>query len=103
MDGNQLSSLGASVLGQLPSLTFLSMANNCITSLHGIWKVRSLLELYVESNQISSSRDIYFLKVRKAGYNIPIIVFVFSDLISSLFFLIRDWQISSFWIYTAIL
>lgn len=67
LDGNQLSSLDASVLDQLPKLTFLSAANNCITSLHGIWKVQSLLELYIGGNQISTTRDIYFLKVRKVG------------------------------------
>uniref|UniRef100_A0A3B5A897 Leucine-rich repeat-containing protein 9-like n=1 Tax=Stegastes partitus TaxID=144197 RepID=A0A3B5A897_9TELE len=64
VDGNQLSSLDASVLDQLPNLAFLSVENNRITSLHGIHRVRSLLELYIGSNQLSASRDIYYLKVR---------------------------------------
>ncbi|XP_053191128.1 leucine-rich repeat-containing protein 9 [Scomber japonicus] len=62
LDGNQLSSLDTSVLEQLPNLFFLSVENNCITSLYGIHRVRSLLELYVGNNQISTSRDIYYLK-----------------------------------------
>ncbi|XP_062296863.1 leucine-rich repeat-containing protein 9 [Scomber scombrus] len=62
LDGNHLSSLDTSVLDQLPNLFFLSVENNCITSLYGIHRVRSLLELYVGNNQICISRDIYYLK-----------------------------------------
>ncbi|XP_059209989.1 leucine-rich repeat-containing protein 9 isoform X3 [Centropristis striata] len=62
IDGNQLSSLDASVLDQLPNLSFLSVENNCISSLHGIHRARSLLELYIGNNHISTSRDIYYLK-----------------------------------------
>lgn len=64
MDGNQLSILDASLLEQLPSLSFLSVENNCINSLHGIQRVRPLRELYIANNQISTSRDIYYLKAR---------------------------------------
>lgn len=63
LDGNQLSSLDASVLDQLPNLSFLSVENNCISSLHGIQRARSLLELYIGNNHISMSQDIYYLKV----------------------------------------
>lgn len=63
VDGNQLSSLDASVLDQLPNLSFLSVEKNCISSLHGIQRVRSLLEFYIGNNHISTSQDIYYLKV----------------------------------------
>lgn len=63
LDGNQLSFLEASVLEQLPSLTFLSVDKNHISSLHGIQRVRSLLELYIGNNHISTTRDIFYLKV----------------------------------------
>lgn len=63
LDGNQLSSLDALVLDQLPNLSFLSVENNCISSLHGIQRVRSLVELYIGNNHISMSQDIYYLKV----------------------------------------
>lgn len=63
MDGNNLSSLDASVLEQLPNLSFLSVENNCISSLHGVQNVCSLIELCVSNNKISMSRDIYYLKV----------------------------------------
>ncbi|XP_041669217.1 leucine-rich repeat-containing protein 9 [Cheilinus undulatus] len=62
LDGNQLTCLDASVLDQLPNLSFLSLENNAISSLHGIQRVRSLLELYIGNNRISTSQDIYFLK-----------------------------------------
>ncbi|KAM9842946.1 leucine-rich repeat-containing protein 9 [Aulostomus maculatus] len=62
VNGNKLSSVEASVLDQLPNMSFLSMENNYITSLHGIQRARSLLELYIGNNQISTSRDIYYLK-----------------------------------------
>uniref|UniRef100_A0A3P8UK33 Leucine rich repeat containing 9 n=1 Tax=Cynoglossus semilaevis TaxID=244447 RepID=A0A3P8UK33_CYNSE len=62
MDGNQLSGLDASVLDSLPNLSFLSVDKNQINSLHGIQRVRSLLELYIGNNQISASRDIFYLK-----------------------------------------
>lgn len=52
-------------LDKLPNLSFLSVENNCITSLHGIQRVRSLLELYIGNNHISTSQDIYFLKARE--------------------------------------
>lgn len=41
------------------------MENNFISSLHGIQRVRSLLELYIGNNHISTSQDIYYLKARK--------------------------------------
>lgn len=63
VDGNQLSSLDTSVLDQLPNLDFLSAENNCITSLHGIQRARSLLELYIGGNNIYTTKDIYYLKV----------------------------------------
>ncbi|XP_019725755.1 leucine-rich repeat-containing protein 9 [Hippocampus comes] len=63
MDGNQLSNFDAIVLDQLHSLTFLSVENNLITSLHGIHRCSALLELYAGNNHISVSRDIYYLKV----------------------------------------
>lgn len=64
LDGNQISGLDASVLDQLPNLSFLSVENNCISSLQGIQRLRSLLELYIGNNEISTSRDIYYLKAR---------------------------------------
>nr|XP_057946424.1 leucine-rich repeat-containing protein 9 isoform X2 [Doryrhamphus excisus] len=62
MDGNQLTSLDSSILDELQNLTFLAVENNYITSLHGIHRVCNLLELYAGNNQISVSRDIYYLK-----------------------------------------
>uniref|UniRef100_A0A8C4GVW8 Leucine rich repeat containing 9 n=1 Tax=Dicentrarchus labrax TaxID=13489 RepID=A0A8C4GVW8_DICLA len=49
-------------ISKLPNLSFLSVEDNCISSLHGIQRVRSLLELYIGNNHISTSQDIYFLK-----------------------------------------
>lgn len=51
----------------------MSVENNCISSLHGIQRARSLLELCIGNNQISTSRDIYYLKasgreIRTAGF-----------------------------------
>lgn len=66
LNGNQLSSLDSSVLEQLPGLCFLSVENNCIPSLRGIQRARSLHELYVSNNHISMSKDIYCLKVRES-------------------------------------
>lgn len=66
LNGNHLSSLDYSVLDQMPQLCFLSVENNCVTSLHGIQRARSLQELYVSNNHISMSKDIYCLKVRKS-------------------------------------
>lgn len=63
LDGNQLTALDASVLGHLSKLSFLSVENNSIRSLHGIQRARSLLELYLGYNQICRSRDIYCMKV----------------------------------------
>lgn len=53
----------------------MSVENNFISSLHGIQRVRSLLELYIGNNQISTSRDIYYLKAsgrerRTTGFHI---------------------------------
>ncbi|KAM9354856.1 leucine-rich repeat-containing protein 9 [Pholidichthys leucotaenia] len=62
IDGNKLTNLDPTVFDQIPNLSFLSMENNCITSLHGIQRLGSLLELYIGNNQISTSRDIYCLK-----------------------------------------
>ncbi|XP_055009676.1 leucine-rich repeat-containing protein 9-like [Boleophthalmus pectinirostris] len=62
LDGNQLTSLEPLVLEQLSSLTFLSLDKNHITSLHGIQRVRSLLELYIGNNHISTTLDIFYLK-----------------------------------------
>lgn len=61
VDGNQLSSLETG-LDRLPNLSFVSVENNWISSLRGIHRVRSLLELYIGNNRISTSRDIYYLK-----------------------------------------
>uniref|UniRef100_A0A3Q3KZ46 Leucine rich repeat containing 9 n=1 Tax=Mastacembelus armatus TaxID=205130 RepID=A0A3Q3KZ46_9TELE len=62
VDGNQLSSLDTSLSDQLPNLSFLSVENNCINSLHGIQRLYSLHELYIANNEISTSRDIYYVK-----------------------------------------
>lgn len=58
VDRNQLSSLEP-----LPNLSFLSVESNCVNSLRGIEGFLSLRELYAANNQISTSRDIYCLKV----------------------------------------
>ena len=63
LNGNQLSSLDGSVLDRLPNLHFLSVENNLIGSLSGMQRARSLFELYVGNNNISTTRDIYHLKV----------------------------------------
>ncbi|XP_062326280.1 leucine-rich repeat-containing protein 9 [Osmerus eperlanus] len=62
LNGNQLSSLDGSVLDRLPNLHFLSVENNLIGSLSGMQRARSLFELYVGNNNISTTRDIYHLK-----------------------------------------
>lgn len=61
---NQLTALDGSVLDRLPNLHFLSAENNVLHSLYGIQRARSLFELYVGNNNISTTRDIYNLKVK---------------------------------------
>uniref|UniRef100_A0A8B9JS32 Leucine-rich repeat-containing protein 9-like n=1 Tax=Astyanax mexicanus TaxID=7994 RepID=A0A8B9JS32_ASTMX len=63
VNSNQLQCLDGSVLDHLPNLHFLSAERNLIPSLHGVQRSRSLFELYVGNNNISTSRDIYHLKV----------------------------------------
>ncbi|XP_053088423.1 leucine-rich repeat-containing protein 9 isoform X1 [Pangasianodon hypophthalmus] len=62
INSNQLRCLDASVLDRLTNLHFLSAEDNCISSLQGVQRSRSLFELYVSNNNISTSRDIYHLK-----------------------------------------
>ncbi|TRY55271.1 hypothetical protein DNTS_015750, partial [Danionella cerebrum] len=62
MNSNHLQCLDGDVLDQLPNLHFLSVEDNIISSLHGLQRSRSLFELYVGNNDISSTRDIYHLK-----------------------------------------
>ncbi|KAI4885617.1 hypothetical protein NFI96_019058, partial [Prochilodus magdalenae] len=63
VNSNQLQCLDPMVLEHLPDLHFLSAERNRISSLHGVQRSRSLFELYVSNNNISTSRDIYHLKV----------------------------------------
>uniref|UniRef100_A0A8C8CXF8 Leucine rich repeat containing 9 n=1 Tax=Oncorhynchus tshawytscha TaxID=74940 RepID=A0A8C8CXF8_ONCTS len=63
VNGNQLSCLDGTVLDRMPNLHFLSVENNCIGSLNGVHRARSLFELYIGNNIITSTRDIYHLKV----------------------------------------
>lgn len=65
INSNHLQCLDGNVLDQLPNLHFLSVENNIISSLHGLQRSRSLFELYVGNNDISTTRDIYHLKVRR--------------------------------------
>uniref|UniRef100_A0A8C2F5S7 Leucine rich repeat containing 9 n=1 Tax=Cyprinus carpio TaxID=7962 RepID=A0A8C2F5S7_CYPCA len=62
INSNHLQCLDGNVLDQLPNLHFLSVENNIISSLHGLQRSRSLFELYVGNNDISTTRDIYHLK-----------------------------------------
>ncbi|MCJ8731078.1 hypothetical protein PDJAM_G00191760 [Pangasius djambal] len=62
INSNQLRCLDASVLDRLTNLHFLSAEDNRISSLQGVQRSRSLFELYVSNNNISTSRDIYHLK-----------------------------------------
>ncbi|XP_056151358.1 leucine-rich repeat-containing protein 9 [Lampris incognitus] len=62
LNGNQLSCVEASVLERLHNLHFLSVENNSIGTMHGIHRARSLIELYIGKNHISTTRDIYHLK-----------------------------------------
>ncbi|KAK7904383.1 hypothetical protein WMY93_016990 [Mugilogobius chulae] len=78
LDGNQLTELKG--LEHLPSLTFLSLDKNHIASLHGIQKVQSLLELYIGNNNISTTRDIFYLKVREMENYRIYVVFQISSL-----------------------
>uniref|UniRef100_A0A3P8Y1B0 Leucine rich repeat containing 9 n=1 Tax=Esox lucius TaxID=8010 RepID=A0A3P8Y1B0_ESOLU len=64
VNGNKLSCLDGTVLDRLPNLHYLSVENNRIGSLYGVQKARSLLELYIGNNMISTTQDIYQLKVR---------------------------------------
>lgn len=64
VSGNQLTTLDGTVLDRLPNLHFLSAENNFIGSLYGIQRARLLFELYVGNNKISTTRDIYNLKVK---------------------------------------
>ncbi|XP_028294839.1 leucine-rich repeat-containing protein 9 isoform X2 [Gouania willdenowi] len=61
-DRNTLTCLETPILGELPNLSFLSLEGNRVSSLHGIHRLRSLLELYISDNQISTTRDIYYMK-----------------------------------------
>ncbi|XP_073775247.1 leucine-rich repeat-containing protein 9 isoform X2 [Danio rerio] len=62
INNNHLQCLDGDILDQLPNLHFLSVENNIISSLHGLQRSRSLFELYVGNNDISTTRDIYHLK-----------------------------------------
>ncbi len=72
INSNHLQCLDGDVLDQLPNLHFLSVENNIISSLHGVQRSRSLIELCVGNNDISTTRDIYHLKVRfyRSEYNL---------------------------------
>ncbi|XP_041928695.1 leucine-rich repeat-containing protein 9 [Alosa sapidissima] len=63
VSGNQLTALDGSILDRLPNLHFLSAENNALHSLYGIQRARLLFELYLGNNKISTTRDIYNLKV----------------------------------------
>jgi len=69
INNNNLQCLDGDVLDRLPNLHFLSVENNIISSLHGLQRSRSLFELYVGNNDISTTRDIYHLKVRRFEYH----------------------------------
>ncbi|KAF5890679.1 leucine-rich repeat-containing protein 9-like, partial [Clarias magur] len=62
INSNQLQCLDGSVLECLTNLHFLSVEENRISSLQGVQRSRFLFELYVANNNISTSRDIYYLK-----------------------------------------
>ncbi|XP_053357223.1 leucine-rich repeat-containing protein 9 [Clarias gariepinus] len=62
INSNQLQCLDGSVLECLTNLHFLSAEENRISSLQGVQRARFLFELYVANNNISTSRDIYYLK-----------------------------------------
>ncbi|XP_055025567.2 leucine-rich repeat-containing protein 9 isoform X2 [Misgurnus anguillicaudatus] len=62
INSNQLQCLDGDVLDRLPNLQFLSVENNIISSLHGFQRSRALIELYIGNNEISTSREIFYLK-----------------------------------------
>lgn len=100
LNGNRLSSLDDSALDQLPQLVFLSVENNRIASLHGIQRACSLHELYVCNNQVSMSKDIYCLKVRKRCCSF---VVCFASLSCNAGLSGRNWRASSSWTSLGIL
>lgn len=63
INSNHLQCLDGDVLDRLPNLHFLSVEDNIISSLHGLQRSRLLFELYIGNNDISTTREIFHLKV----------------------------------------
>ncbi|KAF0044372.1 hypothetical protein F2P81_003530 [Scophthalmus maximus] len=64
VDSNRLSTLDASVLDQLPNLSFLSVENNCISSLHGIQRgLTNLIILNLYGNPLVEKLENYRIYV----------------------------------------
>ncbi|XP_044128325.1 leucine-rich repeat-containing protein 9 [Bufo gargarizans] len=62
MNNNQLTSFDREVIDHLSHLHFLSAENNHISSLAGLQKAHSLIELYLSNNHICNNQEIYHLK-----------------------------------------
>ncbi|XP_073494840.1 leucine-rich repeat-containing protein 9 isoform X2 [Phyllobates terribilis] len=75
---NRLTSFSREVIDNLSHLHFLSAENNHISSLAGLQKASSLIELYLSHNQICNNQEIYHLK----GLNNLVILDLYSNPIS---------------------
>ncbi|XP_056401266.1 leucine-rich repeat-containing protein 9 isoform X2 [Hyla sarda] len=78
INSNQLTSFNREVIDNLSHLHFLSAENNHISSLAGLQKAHSLIELYLSNNQICDNQEIYHLK----GLNNLVILDLYSNPIS---------------------
>lgn len=63
VNNNHLTSLEIHVFENLCHLHYVSIENNRITSLVGLKKTCSLIELYISNNCVSTNQEMYHLKV----------------------------------------
>lgn len=66
---NMICTLKRDVFEQLRNLAFLSVERNSITSLSGLERSLSLVELYMSSNKIPDVSEILYLKVTATCFN----------------------------------
>lgn len=89
---NLLTGLEKHTFDNMLHLHFLSLENNKITSLSGLQKAFTLIELYISNNYIALNQEIYNLKVTIWGN-----VFVFKMLIVCLYYESNACSLNRIW------
>lgn len=77
INNNLLTGLEKHTFDNMLHLHSLSLENNRITSLSGLQKAFTLIELYISNNYVALNQEIYNLKVTTRGN-----VFVFKNIVS---------------------